>query len=210
MSLPRPIAEGWALLAPLTVAALVLRRRRKVALALAATAASVAAFLRDPDREPSATADALAPADGRVVDITRDDRRLEITIFLALWHVHVQRAPLAGRVERVVVTEGGFKPALFADAADNHRQTLFMSTDWGPCEVDLIAGLIARRIVRWVQPGEVVAAGQRLGMIKFGSRVVLRLPAACTPLVSVGQEVRAALTPVARLPSMGGGPRVYQ
>jgi phosphatidylserine decarboxylase len=125
---------------------------------------------------------------------------LEIAIFLALWHVHVQRAPLAGRVVGVERFEGTFGNALFAGSEQNHRQSIYLETDWGPCSVTQVAGMFARRIVRWVEAGQAVAAGQRLGMIKFGSRVVLRLPAGSEPLVRVGQEIRAGVTPVARRP----------
>ncbi|HEU5318031.1 MAG TPA: phosphatidylserine decarboxylase [Chloroflexota bacterium] len=202
----RPLAEGWLVLAPLAglAAALAGRGHRTLTLLALGTATAVAAALRDPERTPPATTDrALAPADGRVVQIRRVEdahfgvEMMEISIFLALWHVHVQRAPLAGRVTRVEVAPGGFRPALFAGAAENYRRTIYLETEWGPCAVSQMAGLIARRIVGWVKPGENVFAGQRLGMIKFGSRVALRLPATCRPLVGVGDVVRAGLTPIA-------------
>jgi phosphatidylserine decarboxylase len=123
---------------------------------------------------------------------------LEIAIFLALWNVHVQRAPLSGRVEGVEKFEGKFGNALFAGSEENFRQAIYLETGWGPCSVTQVAGMLARRIVCWVEPGQTVAAGQRLGMIKLGSRVLLRLPAECEPLVRVGQEIRGGLTPVAR------------
>jgi phosphatidylserine decarboxylase len=116
--------------------------------------------------------------------------------------VHVQRAPLRGRVVRVETIAGPRGPALYDAAAYNHRQVIHLETPDGPCSVSLIAGMLARRIVRWVEPGDQLAAGQRLGMIKFGSRVILRLPHDYRPLVTLGQEVRAGLTPVAaRSPS---------
>lgn len=127
---------------------------------------------------------------------------LELSVFLALWNVHVQRAPLAGCVLHTEVTAGPRKPALYDDAAHNHRHAIYLETAWGPCVVTLMAGLLARRIVRWVETGDELTAGQRLGLIKFGSRVSLRVPADARPLVRVGQEVRAGLTPVAaRSPS---------
>jgi phosphatidylserine decarboxylase len=202
----RPIAEGWLLLAPLVglAAALAAKGHRTLTLLALGTATAVAAALRDPERAPHAADDqALAPADGRVVlirylhDAHFDAEMLEISIFLALWHVHVQRAPLAGRVTRVESVPGGFRPALLAGAAENYRRTIYMETAWGPCAVSQMAGLVARRIVGWVGPGESIEAGQRLGMIKFGSRVALRLPATSRPLVAVGDEVRAGLTPIA-------------
>jgi phosphatidylserine decarboxylase len=158
----------------------------------------------------TATDAALAPADGRVVEIaTRHDPgvgadMLELSIFLALWNVHVQRAPLAGRVVAIKVEAGPFRPALLAEAAHNHRHAIYLETAAGPCVVTLMAGILARRIVRWVEVGDVLRAGDRIGMIKFGSRVSLRLPAGAQPLVRVGQEVRAGLTPVMAPEPEGG------
>jgi phosphatidylserine decarboxylase len=172
--------------------------------ALLAAAAGVALALRDPDRATMLTEDALAPADGRVVRLqtVKDDyfgvEMRELSIFLALWHVHVQRAPLAGRLIDCRTIDGPHGNAMLASSETNHRQLLYFQTDWGPCVVGQIAGLIARRIVRWVEPGDQLTAGQRLGMIKFGSRVTLRLPASCHLVVEPGQEVRAGRTIVAR------------
>ena len=112
--------------------------------------------------------------------------------------MHVQRAPLPGRVTRIETIAGPRGPALYDAAAHNHRQVVHLETPRGPCTVSLIAGLLARRIVRWVETGDELAQGQRLGMIKFGSRVTLRLPKEYRPLVSLGQEVRGGLTPIAR------------
>src|SRR5262245_56917660 len=206
-ALRRPVAEGWAILAPLAAgAALAGRRDWRLGVAGLGLTAGVAAFLRDPERAVAAVDAALAPADGRVVEIaTRHDAHfgvemLELSIFLGLWNVHVQRAPLAGRVVAVRVEAGPFRPALLAEAAHNHRQAIYLETAAGPCVVTLMAGILARRIVRWVEVGDAVAAGDRIGMIKFGSRVSLRLPYGARPLVRVGQEVRAGLTPLAALP----------
>jgi len=203
-ALRRPVSEGWAILAPLVVgSALAVRRDWRLGVGGLGLAAGVAAFLRDPERCVTAGEAALAPADGRVVEIaTRHDpyfgvEMLEISIFLALWNVHVQRAPLAGRVVAVRVEAGPFRPALMAEAAHNHRQAIYLETDRGPCVVTLMAGILARRIVRWVEVGDALRAGDRIGMIKFGSRVSLRLPSGYRPLVRVGQEVRAGLTPLA-------------
>lgn len=203
--IPTPLREGWALIGPPALATLYLAPRSpRLAAATLATAGFVAWFLRDPDRETPATGDALAPADGRVVKIASvrdtyfEQDMLELSIFLALWNVHVQRAPLPGRVLHVEVAEGPRKPALYDDAAHNHRHAIYLDTPSGPCVVTLMAGLLARRVVRWVETGHELRAGQRLGMIKFGSRVSLRLPADAEPLVRVGQEVRAGLTAIAR------------
>jgi phosphatidylserine decarboxylase len=208
--LRRPVSEGWAILAPLVVgSALAGRRDWRLGLGGLGLAAGVAAFLRDPERPVPVCDAALAPADGRVVAIAaRHDpyfrvEMLELSIFLALWNVHVQRAPLSGRVVAVAVEAGPFRPALLAEAAHNHRHAIYVETDWGPCVVTLMAVMLARRIVRWVEVGDAVTAGDRIGMIKFGSRVSLRLPSGCRPLVRVGQEVRAGLTPLAARGSPG-------
>ncbi|HEV8637170.1 MAG TPA: phosphatidylserine decarboxylase [Chloroflexota bacterium] len=202
--LRRPVSEGWAILGPLVVgSALAGMRDWRLGVGGLGLAAGVAAFLRDPERRVPACDAALAPADGRVVEIaTRREpyfgvEMLELSIFLALWNVHVQRAPLSGRVVDVKVEAGAFRPALLAEAAHNHRHAIYLETDWGPCVVTLMAGILARRIVRWVEVGDAPRAGDRIGMIKFGSRVSLRVPAGCRPLVRVGEEVRAGLTPVA-------------
>jgi phosphatidylserine decarboxylase len=194
-------------MAPPAIAALCLARRHRPAAAAAlGLAGFVAWFLRDPDRQPPITDHALAPADGRVVRIATvhdryfDQEMLELSIFLALWNVHIQRAPVAGRVLHTEVVAGPRRPALYDDAAHNHRHAIYMQTPLGPCVVTLMAGLMARRIVRWVEAGEELRAGQRIGLIKFGSRVSLRLPADAQPLVRVGQEVRAGLTPLAARP----------
>lgn len=198
------MAEGWAIILPLLAAAVAVRRRPRLRLAALGAALAVGAALRDPERVVLATDQALSPADGRVVaiDTVTDDyfgvEMVEVAIFLALWHVHVQRAPLAGRIVGSRTVLGGYGPAYFASAAENYRQTLYLETDWGPCALSQIAGLLARRIVQWVEPGDEVALGQRIGMIKFGSRVTVRLPLGSEILVQPGQEVRAGRTPIAR------------
>lgn len=198
----RPFSEGWALVAPLALAATLTLRFPPLGLACASAAGLVALALRDPERAILATDDVLAPADGRVVaiELVEDEwvgEALEISIFLALWNVHVQRAPLAGRLMSVRHVSGGFAPALYGQAATNNRQILDFDGDRGRFGVSLISGLIARRIVRWVEPGDKVAAGERIGMIKFGSRVTLRLPRSARPLVAPGMDVRAGITSVA-------------
>ena len=202
--LRRPIREGWAILAPLVFFALVLARWRKTSLTLWLLIGAVGAALRDPERHIQFTGDALAPADGRVMSIesVTDDffgiEMVQMSVFLALWHVHIQRLPLSGRVVHCRVDQGGFAPAMFASADTNFRRSTYLETAWGPCVVSQISGLLARRIVSWVAPGDIVAVGDRLGMIKFGSRVRVRFPIGTIPLVHIGQEIRAGITPIAR------------
>lgn len=183
------------------------RLARPAALLGLAGAAGVAFAFRDPERDVTPQPDlALAPADGRVLHVARvyDDfwetELLEVGIFLALWNVHVQRAPLEGRVVSQRRKAGGYKPAMTAAATHGNNQlATYLRTAAGPCTVTQISGIAARRIVTWVGEGEHVAQGDRVGMIKFGSQVTLRVPSSAHLLVEVGEQVRGGLTPIARL-----------
>lgn len=203
-ALRRPVSEGWAILVPLTLLGLILLRWRMTSVAVFAFVAMVAAALRDPERRIQFAGSALAPADGRVmaVETVTDDffgvPMLQISVFLALWHVHIQRIPLSGRVVFDRIEPGGFLPAMFASSDTNFQRSTYLQTDWGPCVVTQISGLLARRIVSWVAPGDIVAVGDRMGMIKFGSRVRVRFPVGTIALVRVGQEIRAGTTPIAQ------------
>ena len=183
-------------------------RRRWGALAALAIPAILALY-RDPHRaplEPPAPNAILSPGEGTVLRVgpgrdSRGEECLELRIFLALWDVHVQRAPLAGQVESIVEEPGGFLPAFLAGAGDtNQRTTIRLRTDRFTCEVVQVAGILARRIVCWVREGDRVAAGERLGMIKFGSQVVLRLPPNSVVLVHEGQHVLVGQDLVALAP----------
>ncbi len=204
----RPLTEGGPLLfgcAFATIAGLVVYRPAAV-LGLAGAAGLAFAF-RDPERAVTPQADvALAPADGRVLHVgtVYDDfwraEMLEVGMFLALWNVHVQRAPLEGRVVAQRRKAGGYKPAMTAAATHgNNQMSTYFETAAGPCTITQISGILARRIVTWVGEGDRVAQGDRLGMIKFGSQVTLRVPASATSLVRVGEQVRGGITPLARL-----------
>ena len=204
----RPLSEGGPLLlgcAATTLAGLAFYR--PAALLGLAGAAGIALAFRDPERAVAPQPGiALAPADGRVLHITTaydefwETELLEVGIFLALWNVHVQRAPLDGRVLAQRRKAGGYKPAMTAAATHgNNQMATHFRTSYGPCTVTQISGIAARRIVTWVREGDTVAQGDRLGMIKFGSQVTLRLPSSATVLVEVGEQVRGGLTPLARL-----------
>jgi phosphatidylserine decarboxylase len=168
-------------------------------------------FFRDPKRvTPVAPGLAVSPADGRVATVDEAVPPPEIglgeaplpriSVFMSVFDVHVNRAPLAGRVERVE-----HRPGLFLNAedpaasADNERLSLLLATASGPVGVVQIAGLVARRIVGFVKAGDTVAAGGRIGLIRFGSRVDVYLPAGARPLVAVGQRAIAGETPLADL-----------
>lgn len=121
-------------------------------------------------------------------------------IFLALWDVHIQRAPIDGTIVDQRRKTGGYKPAMTAAATHGNNQLVTcLETSAGPCTVTQISGIAARRIVTWAHAGTNLQQGDRLGMIKFGSQVTLRVPASATVLVEVGQHVRGGITPLVRL-----------
>ena len=162
----------------------------------------VAYLFRDPDRVvPMRDGLYLAPADGRIEDIGEvvpdaaldlgDGPRLRISIHLSLMDVHLTRAPIAGEVVRTIYAPGSFGNVR-AEKASRHneqRATVLEAADTGRVAVVQIAGGIRRRIVTFVGDGDRVGAGERIGLIRFGSRVDVYLPAALTPLVGVGQTL---------------------
>lgn len=172
-------------------------------------------FYRDPPRRPPPDDDLiLAPADGKVVEVTRgvggDDGGgsvLRIMIFLAVHNVHVNRSPCAGRVTEVTHRRGEFVNALKADADvrnECHQITLTPRPPLpGPIGVRQIAGVLARRIVCTARTGDELHAGQRFGMIKLGSRTEVCLPedARWQVCVTVGDRVKAGRTVLARFDS---------
>lgn len=211
----RPITEGRAVLLPLVVLTLatVLVFPPAALLVLLAAGAVVLAF-RDPERDIARRPNvALAPADGRVIhvgpvwDAYWRAELVEIAIFLSLADVHIQRSPLDGEVVAQHRRAGGYRPAMGRAATHGNNQlATYMRSAAGPCVVAQISGLVARRIVSWVGPGIRLAQGERLGMIKFGSQVTLRLPATAIVLVDVGDRVQAGLTPVAELEAVAPAP----
>jgi phosphatidylserine decarboxylase len=167
-------------------------------------------FFRDPEREvPAAGADVLSPADGRVVVAGEADTAAappgewrQVSIFLSPMDVHVNRAPISGRVTRVEYKPGKFLPAYRPDAAaDNERNEVWIDHEGQTVVCRQVVGILARRIVCRVSEGTEVAGGQRFGVMKFGSRIDLFLPPASTLRVQVGDRVRAGVTVVATLPA---------
>ena len=139
-------------------------------------------FFRDPNRTIPADAGAVvSPADGHVVEIVDEPfdsvPGKRVTIFLAVWDVHVQRAPVAGTVAKVEYRPGKFFAAFRTRASEeNEQNVIYMDTTKGRLVFKQIAGAIARRVICWKQAGEKVALGDRVGLIRFGSRVDLWLP----------------------------------
>jgi phosphatidylserine decarboxylase len=186
-----------------------------------AVAATVwcAYFFRDPRRvTPVREGIVVAPADGRVSqfanvvppqELALGERALpRISIFMSVFDCHVNRSPVAGRVERIVYRAGKFLSADLDKASeDNERNAFVIATGAGQrFGVIQIAGLVARRIVPFVREGEAIAAGQRIGMIRFGSRVDVYLPEGARPLVAEGQTAIAGETVLADFKSAETGP----
>lgn len=170
------------------------------------------AFFRDPERPiPGDALAMVSPADGKVTETTRldsypdvDGPVLRIGIFLSVFDVHINRSPCAGTVRSVTYKPGKFLDARDADSGRlNEANTIVIEPDAphaGPVIVRQVAGLIARRIVCSVKPGDRVTAGQRIGLIKFGSRTELILPGRdlYTPAVAIGEHVGGASTILVR------------
>jgi len=164
-------------------------------------------FFRDPERViPADPAAIVAPADGRVVVITGEENAgrpgYRISIFLAIWNVHVNRSPAAGVITKVDYRPGKFLAAWDAKASTQNEQNIFtLATPSGNLEFKQIAGLVARRVVSWKKPQDVVAKGERIGLVRFGSRVDLWLPAGSELLVKVGDTVHGGSSTLARWPA---------
>ena len=160
-------------------------------------------FFRDPEREvPAGPGVVVSPADGKVVALTEDAEGPSIAIFLSVFDVHVNRAPIAGRVETVAYRPGSFRAAFDEAAGEiNERNEIVIAGETGRVRVRQIAGLIARRIVCRVAVGDRLEAGQRFGMIRFGSRTDLRLPPGSAVQVGLGDRVRGGESVVGRLAS---------
>jgi phosphatidylserine decarboxylase len=163
-------------------------------------------FFRDPERvAPTGVGEIVSPADGVVTDAewieTTAGSRLRLSIFLNVFDVHVNRAPVAGTVRAVEYREGGFMNAMKEESVLLNEQTLVV-IDAGECEISYkqIAGLLARRIVCTVKPGDRVERGQRVGMIKFGSRTDVLIPADAVLKVKTGTRVKGGESVLAVLP----------
>lgn len=164
-------------------------------------------FFRDPERTPPAIANTIiSPADGRVISLEKvyDDSFLKkevykVSIFLSIFDVHINRSPTSGDVVSTDYRPGRFFPALWDKASRlNEQNIILLSSEFGPLIIRQIAGLIARRIVCWVKPGDHLASGQKLGLIKFGSKVELIFPSAWGLDIKVGDKVRAGETIIAK------------
>ena len=170
-------------------------------------------FFRDPERRiPTEPGVVVAPGEGRVLLVEEADeptyiggRARKISIFLSIFDVHVQRSPVAGRVEHRAYRPGTFAVAWLDKASeDNEQASVGIATPRGKVLVRQIAGLVARRIVTYPVEGQEVALGERIGIIRFGSRVDLFIPLAWQVVCAPGDRVLEGLTVVARQPSESG------
>jgi phosphatidylserine decarboxylase len=161
-------------------------------------------FFRDPNRTVPADADAVvSPADGHVIEIVDEAMNgaagRRISIFLSVFDVHVNRSPIAGRIAKVEYKPGRFYAAMRKRASEqNEMNVITVATPRGDIVFKQIAGAIARRVICWKSPGEAVGLGERIGMIRFGSRVDVWLPSDSQIVVRRGQKVAGGSSILAR------------
>jgi phosphatidylserine decarboxylase len=189
-------------------AALAGARRYGWATGFAALGAFFAYFFRDPERQvPTEPGLVVSPADGRIV-IAGDEADArwsppgqwkQITIFLSPMDVHMNRTPVAGRVTRIEYKEGTFLPAYKIDASLNELNEVWIDYHGEPIVIRQIVGVLARRIVCRVVEGQTLERGERIGLMKFGSRMDVFLPPRAEILIEAGQQVVAGETVLARL-----------
>jgi phosphatidylserine decarboxylase len=209
------IKEGYKFAAPpLLLAALLLaissaaspwRTPRMIAEAiLVVLGLFVLYFFRDPNRTVPTDADAVvSPADGHVIEIVDEAMNgvagQRISIFLSIFDVHVNRSPIAGRIAKVDYKPGRFYAAMRKRASEqNEMNVITVATPRGDIVFKQIAGAIARRVICWKSPGDSVGLGERIGMIRFGSRVDVWLPVDSQILVRRGQKVAGGSSILAR------------
>ncbi len=209
---PHPLIarEGWPFLAgSVALAAIVTVLAGWWSVPFWLVALFVLQFFRDPPREaPQGEGLVLAPADGRIVQVgaARDDYlgrdAVKVSVFMNVFNVHSNRAPVDGTVENVWYFPGKFVNAdLDKASTDNERNAVHFRTGAGVDVTSVqVAGLIARRILCYVGKGDRVARGDRYGFIRFGSRVDVFLPPGSTPKVAIGDRVSATSTVLAHLP----------
>jgi phosphatidylserine decarboxylase len=199
--------DAFVFVIPLLVAIvmLALLRWRVAALIAIVLTLFILFFFRDPERQvPADPLAVVSPADGRVIEIEpatfNGEPYTRIGIFLSVFNVHINRSPLAGRVTATYYQKGKFDAAFKKSvSAENEQNRLTIAGDLANIEVAQIAGLIARRIVCYKRVGDRVAKGERIGLIKFGSRTDCLVPADTEVLVKVGDRVYGASSTIARL-----------
>ena len=199
--------EGWPYIGALLIlTALALLFLAWVAVPLGCLAAFVIYFFRDPERIVTQTDDkVLSPADGTVVSVETvsdpfmGDGAQRIAIFLSLFNVHINRAPISGKVARVKHTAGKFVAAFNENASEVNENNVIEIEGESRVRIKQIAGILARRIICNCRSDDAVAQGERIGMIKFGSRVEITIPSSGRVLVSIGDKVKAGITEMGAL-----------
>ncbi len=211
MELPKVAREGFAFAVGPAAVSVLLLFSGQVALGTAAGAVALAVllFFRDPVRVASAQeGDIISPADGRIVAVDTDEEKrflggqaMRISVFMNVFNVHINRIPADGTVLSVRHVPGGFAMAHINDAGViNERTEIHLEDRQGRQSLMVqVAGLVARRIICRLEPGDEVKRGDRFGLICFGSRVDLYLPVEATPGVKVGDKVTAGKTVLARM-----------
>ncbi|MBA3884417.1 MAG: phosphatidylserine decarboxylase [Acidobacteria bacterium] len=192
-------------------AALALARRPALATSLGLLGGFFAYFFRDPDRRvPETPSLVVSPADGRVMISGPSDGRWappgqwkQITIFLSPMDVHINRTPVSGRITRIDYRPGKFLPAYDEGSNDNELNEIWLDHDGHTVVVRQVVGMLARRIVCRVSEGQVLARGERIGLMKFGSRMDVFLPPDAEIRVGVGERVVAGETVLATLGNAG-------
>ncbi len=200
------VKDGYKFVLPLLFAGIVVAALgwRIPGAVLLFVCAGVAFFFRDPERLPPAEPGVVvSPADGRITDVSEealgDCPGRRISIFLSIWDVHVNRSPMTGRVADVEYRRGRFYNAMRSRASvDNEQNIIHLQTERGEMIFKQIAGAIARRVVCWKRPGETVKLGERIGLIRFGSRVDVWLPQDAEIVVRPGQHVAGGVSVLAR------------
>ncbi len=168
---------------------------------LVAAALFLVLFFRDPHRDVPPISNALvSPADGKVVVAEDGQEGMRLAIFMSIFDCHVNRAPIKGEVVEIRRERGGFASANLPQAAKNNRVVIVFKTDTGETfTLSQISGMVARRIRCWLSVGDVVDGGERIGMIVFGSRVELEMPAGfCQFTVKQGDKVKAGESIIGR------------
>lgn len=204
-----------SVLVPFAIGVGLLPVRRRGAAVAFALAGSVLAFFRDPARRLEADPGLVyAAADGLVTAVESvpspwiaPGNSLRIATYLSLRNVHVNRSPIEGTVTEIEERTGAFVPAFLSTAGGKNRQNwICIDGPSGRAVVVQVAGILARRISRWVEVGDRVGTGQRIGLIHFGSRTDVLVPARdAVPLVRRGDRVRAGVTPLALYDKRRGG-----
>ena len=188
-------------------AGLAIARRPLLAASFAALGGFFVYFFRDPDRSvPQDPALVVSPADGKVMIAGPSDGRWsppgawkQITIFLSPLDVHINRTPVAGRITRIEYRPGSFLPAYHESSNDNELNEIWLDADGQQIVVRQVVGILARRIVCRVGEGQVLSRGERIGLMKFGSRMDVFLPERAEISVRVGEHVVAGETVIAKL-----------